>query len=74
MRYRTTEGIELLMPESGDFVVPWRNIQEARIDLAHGTIRIAFDTAWAAGENWLRGATALEGTWTDRLLRAPTGS
>jgi hypothetical protein len=74
MRYRTTEGIELLMPESGDFVVAWRHVTAADVNLAQGGLRIAFDAEWAAGEGWLRGATALVGTWTDRMLRAPTGT
>ena len=48
MRYRTTEGLELLMPESGDFVVPWRHIAESTVDLAAGRMRIAFEADWAA--------------------------
>ena len=71
MRYRTTDGIELLMPESGDFPVPWSAIESANVDLAAGTIRIAFDQEWAASENSLRGSRVLVGTWTDRMLRQP---
>ena len=74
MRYRTTEGLEFLMPESGDFVVPWRFVEEAQVDLAQGRLRIAFSSEWAATENWLRGAHVLVGTWTDRMLRTPTGA
>jgi hypothetical protein len=73
MRYRTTEGLELLMPESGDFLVPWDVIESADLDLAAGVVRITFQPEWASTENWLRGARVLVGSWTDRMLRAPTG-
>jgi hypothetical protein len=73
MRYRTTEGLELLMPESGDFLIPWDVIQSADVDLAAGLLRVTFEPAWAADENWLRGSRVLIGTWTDRMLRAPMG-
>ena len=74
MRYRTTEGLELLMPESGDFVVPWAHVDSASVDLAQGSLRVTFDAEWAASENWLRGASVLVGTWTDRMLRTPTSA
>lgn len=72
MRYRTTEGLELLMPESGDFVIPWRHVDRADVDLAEGRMRIAFEADWAAQENWLRGASVLVGSWTDRMVREPS--
>ena len=73
MRYRTTDGLELLMPESGDFLVPWDAIQSANVDLAAGMLRVTFHPEWAATENWLRGSHVLIGNWTDRMLRAPMG-
>ena len=74
MRYRTTEGLELLMPESGDFLIPWAHIKDAQVDLTTGCLRIEFDADWASHENWLRGATVLVGAWTDRMLRSPAGA
>ena len=73
MRYRTTDGLELLMPESGDFLVPWDAIESAEVDLSAGVLRVTFHSAWAAQENWLRGSRVLVGDWTDRMLRAPMG-
>jgi hypothetical protein len=66
LRYRTTDGLRLLMPESGDFDVSWAHIERARLDLASGTVRITFEPEWAATQNWLRGASVLIGRWIDR--------
>ena len=67
LRRRTTAGLELLMPESGDFTVPWAHVNSAEVDLVQGTIRVSFESTYAKGENWLRGATVLVGRWTDRF-------
>ena len=32
-RYRTREGLVLLMPESGEFLVPWSVVDGAEVDL-----------------------------------------
>jgi hypothetical protein len=73
LRYRTTAGLALLMPESGDFVVPWDDIEDASLNLASGEVRVTFREAYAAGAHWLRGARTLSGRWVDRvqLERAP---
>jgi hypothetical protein len=66
-RYRATEGLVLLIPESTDVLVDWSHVREAQIDLAHGTVRVTLDPAWVATQNWLRGATTLVGRWMDRF-------
>ena len=72
LRHRTTDGLDLLMPESGNFTVPWSLVRNALIDLPRGEIRIEFDTAFAAKENWLRGNDTLVGTWMDRHQMGPS--
>ena len=67
LRHRTTSGLNLLMPESGDFVVEWQNITSASADLSAGQIRIEFKASFAAEQNWLRGETVLLGPWMDRF-------
>ena len=66
-RYRTTDGLLLLIPESADVLVPWSAVQESTLDLASGAVRLRFDPAYVAKQNWLRGATTLVGRWTDRF-------
>jgi hypothetical protein len=73
-RYRTTEGLVLVLPESADLLVPWANVEETALDLRHGTLVVRFTKAYAESQNWLRGATTLTGTWTDRLLMSATGA
>ena len=63
---RTTEGLRLLIPESASFVVPWDAVLEASLDLKAGQVRLVFDSDYVSANNWLRGATALEGHWLDR--------
>ena len=67
-RYRTTEGLVLLLPESADMLVPWSSIEETTLDLKEGVVRVRFKDDYAASQRWLRGATLLVGAWTDRLV------
>ena len=66
-RYRTHEGLVLLMPESGDFLVPWSALTAADLDLQAGVVRLIFEDTFASTKGWLRGANVLIGTWTDRV-------
>jgi hypothetical protein len=66
-RHRTTEGLVILMPESGELVVPWAVVQSAALDLASGALRIDLDPRYTAQEVWLRGAKSLTGRWLDRF-------
>ncbi len=67
-RYRTTEGLVLVLPESADLLVPWKDVEETVLDLKNGTLVVRFTDAFVASHNWLRGVKTLTGTWTDRLL------
>ncbi len=66
-RYRTTEGLVLLMPESGEFLVPWSALEAADVNLPTGGLTVRFKPDYARGKAWLRGATVLTGRWVDRL-------
>lgn len=66
-RYRTTDGLVLLIPESADVVVSWADVLEAGLDLKTGRLRLHLRDAYVASQNWLRGATVLVGEWTDRF-------
>ncbi len=65
-RYRTTEGLILLVPESTDVLVPWARVESAILDLARGKVEVRLDPAYVATQNWLRGARVLGGIWLDR--------
>ena len=67
-RYRTVEGLVLLVPESADVLVPWENVEQASVDLASGRVTVQLAAAYVARQSWLRGARTLVGTWTDRIL------
>lgn len=67
-RHRTTEGLVLLIPESAEVLVEWAAVQEAAIDLATGAIRISFERDYVQGQNWLRGARTIVGSWLDRYV------
>lgn len=71
LRYRTTAGLVLLIPESADFLVPWSGLEEVALDLRLGLVRVRFAPQFARARHWLRGALALEGTWTDRCELDP---
>ena len=66
-RYRTQEGLVLLMPESGEFLVPWSAVAAADVHLPSGGLSIRFEPEFAQGKAWLRGATTLTGRWVDRF-------
>jgi len=72
LRHRTSAGLEMLMPESGDFTIPWSAVRSATIDLAAGQIEIGLTEAYSSNENWLRGHGQLVGRWTDRFQMGPS--
>lgn len=67
LRYRTREGLVLRMPESIDFLVEWRDIEDATIELHSGRMSIEFSAEYAARSNWLGTARCLTGQWMDRF-------
>lgn len=67
-RHRTTEGLVLLIPESAEVLVEWAAVEAAAVDLATGAIRISFHPDYVAGQNWLRGAGTIVGSWLDRYV------
>src|SRR5438105_2695767 len=75
-RYRTVEGLVLLVPESADVLVPWEHVVASTVDLKSGSIAIELAPAYVERQGWLRGAKRLVGTWTDRLVlkRDETGA
>lgn len=66
-RYRTTEGLVLLIPESGQILVGWEEVESASIDLSTATVEVTFRAEFVASQNWLRGATTVRGEWLDRF-------
>jgi hypothetical protein len=74
LRFRTTAGLVLALPESVDVTVPWSDIAEATIDLVRGRVRLRLADGAGARHPWLGAATVLSGVWTDRELleRPPT--
>lgn len=68
-RYRTTEGLLLLIPESADVMVPWSEVVAADLDLKSGEVSLILSPAYVERENWLRGAERLKGRWLDRYTR-----
>jgi hypothetical protein len=69
-RFRTTEGLVLLVPESADVIVPFSVIENAELDLKKGELRIRLAESYVAKESWLRGAQELTGEWLDRFVLA----
>lgn len=67
-RYRTAEGLQLLIPESADVLVPWGDVATADVDLRSGQLTVELAAAYVERNNWLRGAGRLVGRWTDRLV------
>jgi hypothetical protein len=67
-RYRTTDGLLLLIPESADVLVSWKDVEEAAVDLATGRVKVRLREEFVASQNWLRGARVLVGEWTDRFV------
>lgn len=73
-RYRTTDGLLLLIPESADVLVPWSAVESASLDLADGAVRISCKEEYVRSQNWLRGARRLTGRWLDRYTMPPPGA
>ncbi|MCU1278925.1 MAG: hypothetical protein JWM53_2471 [bacterium] len=72
LRFRTTAGLVLALPESVDVTVPWGDLAEASIDLSRGRVTVRFADAAQARHRWLGAARVLSGAWTDRaVLEAP---
>src|SRR4051812_32749318 len=68
LRFRTTRGIVLALPESVDVTLPWSDIEAANVDLARGRIELRIAQAACDRHRWLGGAQVLSGVWTDREL------
>jgi hypothetical protein len=66
LRFRTTAGLVLALPESVDVTVPWADVAEARVDLASGRVTVRFVDGAGARYRWLGAARVLSGAWTDR--------
>ncbi|HZS35369.1 MAG TPA: hypothetical protein VFF06_01005 [Polyangia bacterium] len=72
LRFRTTRGLVLALPESVDVTLAWADLARATVDLAKGRIQLEVADGARARHPWLGGARVLEGVWTDReLLREP---
>jgi hypothetical protein len=72
LRFRTTAGLVLALPESVDVTVPWADLAEASVDLRRGRIVVRFADAAQPRYRWLGAAHVLSGAWTDRgELAAP---
>ena len=72
LRFRTTAGLVLRLPESTDVTVPWALITEAPLDLMSGRIALRFAANARKQLPWLQDFTELAGEWTDRtVLDAP---
>ena len=72
LRFRTTAGLVLALPESVDVTVPWGDLDEASVDLQHGRVTVRFADAARVRYRWLGAARVLAGAWTDRqVLEAP---
>jgi hypothetical protein len=71
-RYRTTQGLTLLVPESADVVIGWGEVESTTLDLKSGQLKLRLRKDYVATQNWLRGAETLIGTWTDRLVMTGT--
>lgn len=66
LRFRTTRGLVLALPESVDVTVPFSDLQEAAIDLMTGRVHLRFSEAGRKRHAWLGAAIVLTGAWTDR--------
>lgn len=72
LRFRTTVGLVLALPESVDVTVPWADLDDASVDLSRGRITVRFADTARARYRWLGAARVLSGAWTDRqVLEAP---
>ena len=67
-RYRTQEGLVLLVPESAEVTVPWSAVEATTLDLRSGLLHVALSEPYLARQAWLRGARRLVGRWMDRVV------
>ena len=76
LRFRTTRGIVLGLPESVDVTVPWNDIEAAQVDLKRGRVSIRIASEARNRHRWLGAAQVLVGAWTDReqLVEPPRHS
>ena len=75
LRWRTVQGLVMRLPESVDVLVPWELLEDARVDLAGGSVRVAFASHAREKLPWLQSWRSLEGEWTDRQkLSGPPGA
>src|SRR5262249_27445494 len=68
LRFRTTRGLVLALPESVDVTLPWTDVARATVDLARGRVVLELADEARARHKWLGAARVLEGVWTDREL------
>jgi hypothetical protein len=68
LRFRTTKGVVLALPESVDVTVPWADIEAAAIDLVRGRITLRLTHEARGKHRWLGASRVLSGKWTDREL------
>jgi hypothetical protein len=61
LRFRTTRGLVLALPESVDVTVPWSDVVEATVDLARGRVRLRLVDDAGTRHPWLGAATVLSG-------------
>jgi hypothetical protein len=66
LRFRTTAGLVLALPESVDVTIPWSDIAAAAVDLVAGTVTLRFVAGAGARYRWLGAAQVLRGPWMDR--------
>ena len=65
-RFRTTEGLVFLIPESAEVLVGFEDVESATVSLADANVRIRFREGFVEKQPWLRGARTLVGEWLDR--------
>ena len=68
LRFRTTRGLVLALPESVDVVIPWADLEEARVDLLRARVIVRFVPDAGRRHLWLGMSRVLSGAWTDREL------
>jgi hypothetical protein len=68
LRFRTTRGMVLALPESVDVTVPWADLESASIDLVQGKVRLVISESARGRHRWLGASRVLSGKWTDREL------
>ena len=66
LRFRTTRGLVLALPESVEVTIPWKDLEEARIDLVRARVIVRFVTDAGVRHRWLGNSRVLSGAWTDR--------